>query len=106
MKRPLLAFAIVLSAAVLVSSAGVMVEFARVVPGANANGLLAKVPLFEYERQAQLHCPNDSIVWATAVAGTYESSADDRWYGRTSNGAYGCLHEVEIAGYRVKRVDH
>lgn len=103
MNRVVFALAIVLSAAVLVSSAIVIVEFAQYVPGARATSRLANIPLFQFERQAQLHCPNDAIVWAAAVTGTYNSRADS-WYGRTSNGAYGCLHEAEIAGYRATRV--
>jgi hypothetical protein len=104
MNRPVLAVAIVLLAAVLVSSSVVIFEFAKIVPGAEANSPLAKIPLFQFERQARLHCPDDSIVWATAGFGSYSSSAD-RWYGRTSSGAYGCLHEAETAGYRAQRVE-
>ena len=103
MNRPILAIAVALSATVVFSSAVVISEFAFVVPGARADTALAKVPLFQFERQAQLHCPEDSIVWATTSFGTYDLSAD-RWYGRTSSGAYGCLHEVETAGYRAQRV--
>jgi hypothetical protein len=103
MNRPVLAVAVVLSASVALSSAVVISEFAFVAPRAQADTALAKVPLFQFERQAQLHCPEDSIVWATASFGTYDSSAD-RWYGRTSSGAYGCRHEVETAGYRAQRV--
>lgn len=102
MKRMVFPFAIALSAAVMVSSTIFVVEFAMAVPDVKANTLTAEIPLFQFERQAQLHCPNDSIIWATAVTGTYNSSAD-RWYGRTNNGAYGCLHEAKIAGYRAGR---
>jgi hypothetical protein len=103
MSRAAVAVAIVLSAAVLSSSALVIFETVLAVPDAKANGSLAKIPLFEFEQQAQLHCPDDAIVWATASMGIYNSSTE-RWYGRTSSGAYGCLREVANAGYRAQRV--
>ncbi len=102
MNRTILTAAIVLSTAVLFTSVGVMFEFALAVPGADTRNPPANIPLFQFERQAQLHCPDDSVVWATAAAGSYDLSAD-RWYGRTSDGAFGCLHEAENAGYRVQR---
>jgi hypothetical protein len=101
MNRPGLPFAVALSAAALLSSAIVVFELDFTVPGAAANSLSANIPLFQFEQEAQLHCPDDSVVWATASRGIYNSSAD-RWYGRTSSGAYGCLHEAENAGYRVR----
>jgi hypothetical protein len=91
----------VLSASVLVPSAVVIGEFAFAVPGAKANSPSASIPLFQFERQAQLHCPDDSIIWATVSTGIYNSSAD-RWYGRTRSGAYGCLRDAKNAGYRVE----
>ena len=104
MSRPVAALAIVLSAAVLVSSAVVIAELVTNAPRAEANVPSATIPLFEFERQAQLHCPDDSIVWATAGTGTYDSGSN-RWYGRTSSGAFGCLHDAENAGYRARRVE-
>jgi hypothetical protein len=103
MIRPIWAFAIVISAAVLIPSAVVIGEFAFAVPGAKAgSSSSASIPLFRFERQARLHCPDDALVWTTAGSGIYSSSAD-RWYGRTKSGAYGCLHDAANAGYRVER---
>jgi hypothetical protein len=103
-KRMLFPCAIALSAAVMISCTIFVVEFAVAVPAVRANSPTAEIPLFQFEGQAQLHCPNDSVIWATAVTGTYDASAD-RWYGRTGNGAYACLHEAVIAGYRAERAE-
>jgi hypothetical protein len=58
------------------------------------------MPHFKFEQQAQEHCPGDSIVWAIARLGIYDSTAE-RWYGQTSDGAYVCRHDAETAGYRA-----
>jgi len=102
MIRPTLALATLLSAAVLLSSVGFIVAFAVAVPRTQARHLSAKIPLFQFEGQAQIHCPKDSIVWANAGNHMYNTNGE-RWYGRTSTGAYGCLHEAEKAGYRAQR---
>jgi hypothetical protein len=57
-------------------------------------------PNFQFEQQAQLHCPADAIVWVVESRGSYNSSLE-RWYGRTSNGAYACLGDALKAGYRA-----
>jgi hypothetical protein len=69
-------------------------------PSAAADGPRLDVAVFQFEQQAQLHCPEDSIVWVVASRGTYNASAE-RWYGRTSNGAYACHQDAERAGYRA-----
>jgi hypothetical protein len=74
--------------------------------GANfidAATLLAEVPRFQFEQQAQQHCPGDSVVWATAGSGIYNSNAE-RWYGRTGDGTFTCLLDAQKAGYRPTRV--
>jgi hypothetical protein len=67
---------------------------------AAASPLLLEMPHFKFEQQAQEHCPNDSIVWAIARLGIYNSNAE-RWYGQTSDGTYVCRHDAETAGYRA-----
>ena len=54
---------------------------------------------FEFERSAQNHCPGEAIVWIDATSRTYDVSTD-RFYGRTSTGAFVCLQEATTAGYR------
>jgi hypothetical protein len=65
-----------------------------------AAALLPAVPHFEFEQQAQQHCPTDLVVWAVARLGIYNTSAE-RWYGQTSDGAFVCLGDAEKAGYRT-----
>ena len=62
----------------------------------------AEVAHFQFEQQAQQHCPEDSVVWAIAHLGIYNSSVE-RWYGQTTDGAFMCLHDAENAGYRATR---
>jgi hypothetical protein len=69
-------------------------------PSAASDGPRLDVAVFQFEQQAQLHCPEDSIVWVVASRGTYNASAE-RWYGRTSNGAYACHQDAERAGYHA-----
>jgi len=70
------------------------------VPFAEAAVLPPEMPHFQFEQQAQQHCPADAVVWVVASRGLYNSSSE-RWYGRTSNGTYACLGDAEKAGYRA-----
>ena len=45
------------------------------------------IAVFQFERQAQLHCAGDANT--------------ERWYGQTKNGAFACLRDAERAGYRA-----
>ena len=69
-------------------------------PLAEAAALPPEIPHFQFEVQAQQHCPADAVVWVVATRGLYNSSSE-RWYGRTSNGTYACLGDAEKAGYRA-----
>jgi len=69
-------------------------------PLAEAAALPSDMPHFQFELQAQQHCPADAVVWVVANRGLYNSSSE-RWYGRTSNGTYACLADAERAGYRA-----
>lgn len=57
---------------------------------------------FRFEQQAQQHCPDDSVVWAIARSGIFNSKAE-RWYGQTTDGSYVCRKEAEAAGYHPAR---
>jgi hypothetical protein len=72
------------------------VDFAAATP------LLPDMPHFQFEQQAQLHCPEDSVVWATARRGVYNANGE-RWYGRTADGTFACLRDAEQAGYHASR---
>jgi hypothetical protein len=69
-------------------------------PIAAATPRLLEVAHFQFEQQARQHCPSDSIVWAIARLGIYNSNAD-RWYGQTSDGVYACRLDAETAGYHA-----
>jgi hypothetical protein len=54
------------------------------------NGNAAEPMLFQYEQQAQQHCPGNDVVWA--VLRSYNVKGE-RWYGRTKSSAY-CAFET------------
>jgi hypothetical protein len=73
--------------------------------GAPASGLSGPTPdiaRFQFELQAQSHCPGEAIVWIEARSRTYDISTD-RFYGRTTTGAFACVRDAENAGYHAKR---
>jgi hypothetical protein len=65
---------------------------------AQASSPTRDIPVFEFEQQAKQHCPADSVVWVIRTQGIYNASVE-RFYGRTTNGAYACLMDVEKAGF-------
>lgn len=69
-------------------------------PLVHAATLSPEMPHFQFELQAQQHCPADAVVWVVATRGLYNASSE-RWYGRTNNGTYACLRDAEKAGYRA-----
>jgi hypothetical protein len=58
--------------------------------------------MFASQQQAQLHCPNDVVVWLNIPTGIYHMQGM-RWYGATKNGAYVCEKEADGAGDRETR---
>lgn len=81
---------------------GIMLALVLALSTAGATELPAKAPLFQFEQQAQKHCPADTVVWLNRDAGTYIGRGQ-HWYGRTKNGAYICKKEGERAGYRAAK---
>jgi hypothetical protein len=69
-------------------------------PPAIADRPRLNLTVFQFEQQAQQHCPQDAIVWAVASRGIYYVSAE-RWYGQTNNGAYACHRDADKAHYRA-----
>jgi hypothetical protein len=91
--------------AILRASSPLLVWFLSILGAhlATATSLLPAVPHFQFEQQAQQHCPTDTVVWAIARLGIYNTSIE-RWYGQTSDGAFICLGDAEKAGYRATRI--
>lgn len=80
-----------------------LVFVAFLVPGP-AVALSPTAPLanFPTEAEAQRHCPADTVVWLNLPTGIYHFRGE-RWYGRTSSGAYVCEVEADRAGMRATR---
>ena len=70
-------------------------------PAAHAAAPLSGIAQFEFEQQAQKHCPGEAIVWIEPRLHIYNVGTD-RFYGQTRTGAYACLREAENAGYRTR----
>lgn len=58
--------------------------------------------LFSTEREAQRHCPRDTVVWLNTNSGIYHEKGM-RFYGNTKAGAYVCRSEADAAGDRDTR---
>jgi plastocyanin len=71
-------------------------------PASDATKPMSDIARFQFEPQAQRHCPGDTVVWIEARLQIYNVSSD-RFYGRTTTGAFACLRDVEMAGYRSWR---
>ena len=54
---------------------------------------------FTTEREAQQHCPADTVVWVNLPTGVYHFKGQ-RWYGNTKSGAYECRREADLEGSR------
>ena len=72
---------------------------------AYAGTLPLDLPVFQFEQEAKRHCPADVVVWVTRAHGIYDASTE-RWYGRTSNGAFACLKDAKKAGFRANTMTH
>ena len=59
-------------------------------------------PRFQSDRQAQQHCPKDTVVWVNTKTGVYHFKGQ-RWYGNTNQGAYECRTEANTEGDRATR---
>jgi hypothetical protein len=69
--------------------------------GPAAAETLLQTQRFPFELWAQNHCPADTVVWVNARSQIYNSS-QERWYGRTLDGAFACKLDAEKAGYHAK----
>lgn len=59
-----------------------------------------EAPQFQSEREAQAHCPKDTVVWVNTNSGVYHFKGQ-RWYGRTKQGAYECRKDADKEGDRA-----
>jgi hypothetical protein len=57
---------------------------------------------YQTEREAQQHCPNDTVVWLNTRTGVYHFKGQ-RWYGATKEGCYECRKEADREGDRATR---
>ena len=57
---------------------------------------------FSSEREAQQHCPRDTVVWLNIPTRIFHMQGM-RWYGATRNGAYVCQAEAIQTGNRATR---
>jgi hypothetical protein len=53
----------------------------------------ADAPLFQFEREAKQHCPDDTVVWLNTQTGVYPFKGQ-QWYGNTKHGAFVCKKEA------------
>lgn len=54
---------------------------------------------FRYEEQAQLHCPDDKVVWLDFRKGRYYVRGQ-KLYARGFDGSFVCLQEARSSAYR------
>ena len=57
---------------------------------------------YQTEREAQQHCPNDTVVWLNTRTGVYHFKGQ-RWYGATKEGCFECRKEADHEGDRATR---
>jgi hypothetical protein len=57
---------------------------------------------FTTEREAQRHCPDETVVWLNLPTGVYHLKGT-RWYGNTKHGVYVCEKEADQAGDRASK---
>jgi hypothetical protein len=55
---------------------------------------------FRTERDAQAHCPSDTVVWLNTNSGIYHEKGT-RWYGNTRSGGYMCRRTADASGDRA-----
>ncbi|MGM4894394.1 hypothetical protein [Tardiphaga sp. 839_C3_N1_4] len=54
---------------------------------------------FRYETQAQVHCPDDSVVWLDFRKNVYYLKRQKK-YGRGTTGSFVCRKEASDSGFR------
>ncbi len=72
---------------------GVLVLATLLVTVTAADSEAQGLGLFRVEGQAQMHCPNDTVVWTYYLQG-------QRLYGRGRTAVFACHNEARRNGYR------
>lgn len=62
----------------------------------------AQMSFFQTELLAQLHCPNDTVVWLDMTKQRYYESRQKK-YGRGRNGLFACRKEVRRFKHTYRR---
>lgn len=81
------------SAAVLATSAGVFA----------ATSASAQMAVFQTEQTAQMHCPNDKVVWLDFGKRRYYTSGQ-KLYARGRTASFVCMKEAKRSGYKKSRL--
>jgi hypothetical protein len=64
-----------------------------------SNPALAQMSIFQTAMFAQMHCPNDKVVWLDFTKRRYYSEGQ-RLYGKGRTGSFVCKEEARKSGYR------
>jgi hypothetical protein len=80
------------SAAVLAASAGLFA----------ANSANAQMAVFQTEHYAQMHCPDDKVVWLDFGKRRYYTSGQ-KLYARGRTASFVCMKEAKRSGYKKSR---
>lgn len=64
-----------------------------------AGPAFAQMAVFQTEMMAQLHCPNDKVVWLDFAKRRYYTEKQ-RLYGRGRTASFVCREEARKSGYK------
>jgi hypothetical protein len=62
----------------------------------------AQMAIFQTEQMAQLHCPNDKVVWLDFGKRRYYTSGQ-KLYARGRTASFVCMKEAKRSGYKKSR---
>ena len=79
--------------------AAVLAAFAGVFAATTAN---AQMAVFQSEQFAQMHCPNDKVVWLDFGKRRYYTSGQ-KLYARGRTASFVCMKEAKRSGYKKSR---
>jgi hypothetical protein len=63
------------------------------------SSIASSLTTFSSEREAQVHCPNDIVVWVNLPTMIWHYKGQ-RWYANTKHGAFACEREAGASGAR------
>jgi hypothetical protein len=62
----------------------------------------AQMAVFQTEQMAQMHCPNDTVVWIDFGKRRYYTSGQ-KLYARGRTASFVCMKEAKRSGYKKSR---